>query len=112
MDLVILATDRNIQNALQSLFARFPLQDQAGNRIDIRYVIGRDDPFTFRHAADLLRPCSRKAQYALAVLDFQWSHSFETSAQIRDRLRDRLEKNGWPGRCEVIVIDPMLEIWA
>lgn len=92
MDLVILAADRNIQSALQNLFARFPLRDRAGKGIDIRYVSGRDDLFTFRNAAGLLRPYSRKAQYALAVLDFRWSHSFETSDQIRDRLRDQLEK--------------------
>ena len=80
--------------------------------MDIRYVIARDDPSAFYRAAELLRPYLRKAQYALAVLDFQWSHRFETSDRMRDQLRDQLEKNGWSGRCEVIVIDPMLEIWA
>ena len=27
-------------------------------------------------------------------------------------MRERLERNGWPGRCDVVVIDPELEAWV
>ncbi len=46
----------------------------------------------------------------MVVLDQQFGGELP-AAEVRDDIVTRLEKNGWKDRCDVIVIDPELEVW-
>jgi len=35
-----------------------------------------------------------------------------SASQLEEKVRLELERNGWPGRAEVVVLDPELEIWV
>jgi len=54
----------------------------------------------------------RRARYALVVMDFRWDRppNLRSPDQIQEELRSRLSRSGWQDRCEVIVIDPEVEV--
>ncbi|MCX7691467.1 hypothetical protein [Thermoflexus sp.] len=109
LDLIILAADRSIRTALDALLSRFPLR---GGSARLDFLVPGTDSVAFHQAVELLRGYLRRAKYALMILDFQWSHNFPNSTDMYANLKGRLDRNGWSERCEVIVIDPMLESWA
>jgi len=36
----------------------------------------------------------------------------KTAEELRQEVKERLERNGWKDRCEVVVIDPELDVWV
>ncbi len=114
-ELVILAADKNTQFTLQGLLTRhqaFRMRILAKEDFDI-YVHPLRDPGVFNEAAAFLRPYQDQYQYALVFLDREGSgQEKKTADQIAEEIKINLERNGWTGRAEVIVLDPELEIWA
>jgi len=75
------------------------------------------DPGCFHDGPGILKTYSTRARYALVVLDYEGSgrdtlEQAETPAGIADDLRARLERFGWLGRAEALIIEPELEVWV
>ena len=64
----------------------------------------------FKRAHELLRPYLNTHRRALVVLDQQFGAE-RPAEEVRKEILDRLRRNGWDDRCEVVVIDPELEVW-
>lgn len=110
--LVILVPDRNTEHALRGLLQR--AEDLGIHKIqfDIR-VHPQRDPGVYSRAHDFLRSSLRDYQYALVLLDKEGCGAGkQKTEQVRLRVQTLLEQNGWKNRCQVIVIDPELEIWV
>jgi len=107
LDLVALVADHHIDAVLRALLCRF----WPGVRFHL--LRGMGDPDVFFRAEERLRPFIRRARYALVVMDFRWDRppNLRSPDQIQEELRSRLSRSGWQDRCEVIVIDPEVEVW-
>lgn len=111
-DLIVLVADKNMQFALDGLLSRYHALQIIPITYDI-YVHPLRDPGVYRQSINFLRLFHKQYRYALVFLDREGSGQEQKSAnQIEDEIRRNLENNGWPGRAEVIVFDPELEIWA
>jgi len=114
-ELIILAADKNTQFALEGLLTRhqaFQMRKLTKKNFDI-YVHPLRDPGVFNEAAAFMRPYQNQYQYALVFLDREGSgQENKTANTIAEEIKINLERNGWAGRAEVIVLDPELEIWA
>ena len=74
----------------------------------------RKDSGVYHEADDFLAPYL-PPQYAraLVVLDHDWEGAPGSAEDLRNNLRERLARRGWPEEaCEVIVIEPELEVWV
>ncbi|MFO8057476.1 MAG: hypothetical protein R6V10_09285 [bacterium] len=55
----------------------------------------------------------RKYDYSLVMFDRDFDKKKDRSASgLETEVKERLEQNGWEGRCEAVVIDPELENWV
>ncbi|MGQ9503834.1 MAG: methylation-associated defense system protein MAD4 [Thermogutta sp.] len=111
-DLVILASDKNTQFALEGLFNR---PQDLGIRPITRtiFVHDRRDPGILKEAHEFMRPYLKNARYSLAVLDREGCGRERLSREeIEIEIEQKMAKNGWQGRCAAIAIDPELEIWV
>jgi hypothetical protein len=111
-DLVALVPDKNMEYALRGLLGR-PLS--LGIR-PITYDVfshPRRDPGCVNEAHDLLRPFAGEYGYALVLFDRQGSGQEQVGADmLANSVAERLSRCGWAGRCEVVVLDPELEVWV
>jgi hypothetical protein len=73
----------------------------------------RKDPGVFHEAADFLAPYVTSHHRALVMLDAAWDGAPGDAAGLRIQLLSRMQAKGWgQNDCQVIVIDPELEIWV
>ena len=72
----------------------------------------RHDPGVYHEAGNFLAPFAKQYQYALVLIDSEWSGSPLDATKIKNKIQSDLDKNGWKGRSAVIVLDPELEIWV
>lgn len=77
---------------------------------DIFYDPMERDGGVFRRAHELLRPFLNTHRHALVVLDQKFGGE-RPADEVRSEILSRLRQNGWGDRCEVVVIDPELEVW-
>ncbi len=116
-DLVILVADSTMAAVFHALFGRerwdltlqcapFDIWPQE----DIFYDPLHTDGGVHQSAQELLRPYLNTHSYAIVVLDQQFGGELP-AATVRKDIRTRLSQNGWKDRCEVVVIDPELEVW-
>jgi hypothetical protein len=93
------------------LFSRYQALKIQALQYDI-FVHPLHDPGVFHDAVNFLRLYTRTYRYALVFLDHEGSGQEQlSSAEMSQMLRQKLEKNGWEQRVEVIVLAPELEIW-
>lgn len=80
---------------------------------DILRVPEHKDPEVFAQAHENLRPFQRSHERAIVVLDQQFPGTPPGGAEeIRQTMKRRLIRTGWrDDRCEIVVIQPMLEAW-
>lgn len=116
-ELVILVADAAMEAVLRTFFEREAVEKRLGcGEISIDPVqdIFRDrlhtDGGVHRRAHEILRPYIRTHRRAMVVLDQQFGAE-RPADQVRFEILDNLRRNGWPDRCEVVVIDPELEVW-
>jgi len=110
-DLVVLVADKNMEESLHGMFARY---DALGIRpMDyVIYVHPQHDPGCLRNSQDILRPFAQSYQYALVMLDREGCGSSDSRERLEQVVEARLSSNGWETRCAVIVLDPELEMWV
>lgn len=112
VDLLILASDKNTQFALDGLLSR---PKDLGIRPITKKILVHDrrDPGILREAHYFMRPYVKNARYCLAILDREGCGREKLSREeIEREIEHKMAKNGWQGRCAAIAIDPELETWV
>lgn len=114
-ELVILVADKNMEATIKGLLLRwhsFNIREIKQDMFDI-FIHPRRDPGIFHEASDFLKQFIFDYEYSLVLLDREGSGQENKNVnEIADQIRINLERNGWKGRTEVIVLEPELEIWA
>ena len=117
-ELIILVADGTMRAVFAAFFARerwerrlccgsFDLWPQE----DIINDTLHTDGGVHRRAHELLRPYLNTHQHTMVVIDQQFGGD-RPAGEVRSEILDNLYRNGWAeDRCEVIVIDPELEVW-
>lgn len=112
-DLVVLVADRDMEATIRTLLGKRP------SALGIRapeadvFVHPERDPGVYRRGDSFLSTFSRTHQYALVMFDYHGCGRENLSVDaLREDLKKRLETRGWSCRCEVIVINPELEVWV
>ena len=117
-ELIILVAD----GTMRAVFAAFFEREHWDRRLccsdfalwpqeDIFHSPLHTDGGVHRYAHELLRPYLNTHQHAIVVLDQQFGGE-RPAAEIRADILAKLHGSGWPAeRCEVVVIDPELEVW-
>ena len=111
LDLVVLAADKSIEEALRGLLSRQEAVRIRALRCElIRHP--EKDPGCFHNPEEYLRPYLDDARHALVVFDRAWEGVPEGTVQsLESTVEDRL-RSSWEDRARVVVIDPELEVWV
>ena len=113
--LVVLVADSNMKALVEGLLQHPEALGLriSGEGVEILVHPSRD-PGVYKRASEMLRPYLRSCQYALVMLDREGSgvNRRTSTQQIQEKVRKSLERNGWKDRCEVIVVDPELDVWV
>ena len=111
-DLVVLVADRNMQVGFGELLRRHRSLGTHSFQFDIFVHSGRD-PGVYRGCEEFLRPFLNLYSKALVVFDHHGSGGErEDALALEQETEARLARNGWSGRCAVIVLEPELEAWV
>ncbi|MFA0782245.1 methylation-associated defense system protein MAD4 [Fervidibacter sacchari] len=113
-DLVVLVADKDMEAGIRTLLEK--RYDALGIRrveADV-FVHPEHDPGVFHKAHVFLRQYSNQYRYALVMFDHEGcGQENRPASQLESEVKERLEREaGWRGRCEVIVIEPELEVWV
>lgn len=112
-ELVVLVADKDMEQAIRGLLERSAsLGIREAITCDV-FIHPRRDPGCLGGAHELLRPMAARYRHALVLFDYEGCGRADTTAdQLTDEVRSRLERNGWPGRAEAVVLAPELESWV
>jgi len=112
-DLITLVPDANLEYALRGIYNRTESLGIRRMTFEIQRHYQRD-PGCFKEGPDFLRYAHKKYCHAIIVMDYAGSGQENSmdSRQMEEDLCDRMNKSGWDGRCEAIVINPELENWV
>jgi hypothetical protein len=77
------------------------------------FVHPHRDPGCLNEADDFLRALAGAYRSALVLFDHQGcGREGIPPDQLAEEVKGRLERKGWEGRAEVVVLAPELEVWA
>ncbi len=110
-DLIALVADRDMEQALQGLLTEPNRLGTRPVKHEIRIHPGRD-PGCRVQAVEFLRPFLSSSRHALVAFDLDGCGSTANRLETQSLVQDGLTRNGWTGRCKVVVIDPELESWV
>lgn len=113
LDLVTLVPGRDEKETFEGLLTSRVRSLEIHEHLQFRILVHpRHDPGCFQEAPDILQPFQSLARYAMVVLDYEGSGQESLSPQaVQQDLRLRMEKSGWTGRVEILVLTPELESW-
>ena len=106
-----MVADRDMEQALQGLLTEPKRLGTRPFKHEIR-VHPERDPGCRVGAVEFLRPFLDSCRYALVVFDLDGCGSGADRLETQSLVQNRLTRNGWADRCEVVVIDPELESWV
>lgn len=110
-DLVFLAPDKNIEQALLGLLGRPQAIDIRAVNVEALVHPNRD-PGCFHTGATVLAPFARSSAHALVVFDKAWGGApSDDPAVLAEKVETQL-RGDWAQRGRCIVIDPELENWV
>ena len=110
-DLVVVVPDNNMEAAVQGLLGR---RESLGIRrvsSDVFVHVHRD-PGVLRTSHELLRPLAAHYDRALVMFDREGCGREEPPELLAEQVQGNLDRSGWAGRSQVIVLDPELEVWV
>ncbi len=110
-DLIVLVADSQMRAATEKLLRREQAFGITSPSFEI-FVHPERDPGVFGKCQDFLRPFQKLYRFALVMFDRKGCGSQEAAQRIRQIVQERLDKTGWQGRNQIVVIDPELEIWV
>ncbi len=111
----MLVPDETVRKVIEALLERPQSLGISSVPQDQRKIIidRQRDPGVYSRAHNFLRSNIQSYQYALVVFDREGCGQENRAAEeLQQEVKDRLEQNGWKGRCEIVVIDPELEVWV
>jgi hypothetical protein len=110
-DLVLLVADKDMEMTVHGLLSRPRALGIRTVKYDV-FTHPRHDPGVRTEAADFLRAYPSEYAHAVVLFDRIGCGAEELSAEdLEEVVRDSIQKTGWHQRCEVVVIDPELEVW-
>jgi hypothetical protein len=115
-ELVVLVADKDMEVVIKTLIEKrynsLGIRKLSKEKFDI-YVHPSHDPGVYKRAHEFLRPFINQYRFALVVFDYIGSGQ-ETNevGDVEKKVKERLESSGWKERCEVVAINPELEIWV
>jgi hypothetical protein len=111
IELIALVADDTMSKMIAGLLGRLP--DVGCKPVSHEIVVHPNkDPGCRRTSSSLLRGYLHKADRALVVFDYEGcGDSRHSPEDVRISVLENLSVNGWENRCEVIVINPELEVW-
>jgi hypothetical protein len=111
-DLVVLVADKNMEYAVKGMLGR--PEDLSIRPVEWDpFIHPRRDPGCLNEAHTFLRPLAADYRHALVLLDQQGCGREDDAADtLTIQVRDRLARNGWGDRAEVILLVPELEVWV
>jgi len=113
IDLIVSVADSYQENLMDGLLPRIPRSATTRNfSYKIVQNIGHDSG-SYNDSHELLRPSINKYRYALVVFDFEGTgiEQSMTPEQAESNVERLLDRNGWPGRNSVIIVNPEIENW-
>jgi hypothetical protein len=111
-DLVALVADKNTEYAVRGSLERSMSLGIRPVVYDL-FIHPRRDPGCLNEAHDFLRPMAVGYTHALVLFDREGcGREQELPDVLADGVRERLARNGWSARAEVVVLDPELEVWV
>ena len=111
-DLVILAADKDMENALMGLLDRPQSLDIRAIDADI-IVHSQHDPACAQRGVEFLSNFSRQYRYGLLIFDHEGSgREQSTPDELQDRLNQEFAGSLWGERAKAIVLSPELEAWV
>ena len=110
-DLIVLAADLDIENAIDGLLSRPSRLKVKKPSFDIRRHPNRD-PGCRKNASDLLRPLLDKYRHALVIFDRDGCGSRQPREEIQAEVEKQLARNGWESRSKAIAVEPEIETWV
>ena len=111
-DLVVLVPDRTFRAAVTILLTR---HDSLGIRPITAEIFQQPefDPGSLKGSADYLRQFLPTHAHAIVLFDKEGCGREGASATELEAIVQRaLDRSGWEGRAEVVVVDPELEVWV
>jgi hypothetical protein len=111
-DLVVLVPDRTFRAAMTILLTR---HESLGIRRITAEVFQQPefDPGSLKGSADYLRQFLPTHAHAIVLFDKEGCGREGASAEeLEAMVQKTLDRSGWEGRAEVVVVDPELEVWV
>jgi hypothetical protein len=112
-DLVVLAADNQMQEALRGILSR----PRALAIASISFTVfshPEKDPGCRQKAHEFLRNLRSDYRHGLVLFDYEGcgaSH-ISTPSEITSDVEERLHRSGWENQARCVVIDPELEVWV
>lgn len=102
-DLIILVADKSMEQMVKAIISRprdLNIRSLGSFKI---YNHPRHDPGCYQHSPDYLRPFINEYHYCLVMFDRDFDKKKDRSASgLESEVKERLEQNGWEGRCEAV----------
>jgi len=111
-DLVVLVPDRTFRAAMSIILGR---HESLGVRRIAAHVFQQPefDPGSLRESADYLRRFLSTHAHAIVLFDREGCGREAASAEeLEEMVQKGLDRAGWEGRAQVVVVDPELEVWV
>ena len=111
-DLIILAADKDMENALTGLLTRRQSLGLREVNADIQ-VHQEHDPGCAQRGVPFLSIFARQYRHGLLIFDHQGSgREGYTPQELQNQLNGELAASGWDERARAIVLAPELEAWV
>lgn len=111
-DLVVLAADKDVEQALRGLFARPEALDIRPVQADV-LVHPQHDPACASRGVEFLSGFSQRYEHGLLMFDHYGSgRESMTARELQESLNQDLGRSPWGERGRAVVLSPELEAWV
>jgi len=112
-DLVVLAADNQMQEALRGILSRPQSLAIAPISFEV-FSHPNKDPGCRKKAHEFLRSLRSDYRYGLVLFDYDGCGASHTAGpgEVASAVDRRLQQSGWGDRARCVVIDPELEVWV
>lgn len=111
-DLVVLVPDKYMEYAVRGILTRAPSLKIKKITYEI-YTHPEHDPGCFLRSPEFLKFEINQTRYALVMLDYEGcgQEHCMSRQEIESDIETRMQRDGWGGRANAVVIEPELENW-
>jgi len=111
-DLVVLVPDRTFRAVIKIILSRHEALGVRPIKADV-FQQPDFDPGSLRGSAEYLRLFLSTHAHAIVLFDREGCGRETASAEkLEEMVQKSLDRVGWEGRAQVVVVDPELEVWV